>query len=147
MTLNDLPALNALLNCTSAILLGLGLYLIKTGRRRAHGRCMASALAVSACFLISYVTYHVGMKQMYGTAHTSFQDPAWFRPIYLTILLSHIVLAMAVVPLALITVTRAARRRWESHVRIARWTWPVWMYVSVTGVVIYLILYWIFPQG
>jgi uncharacterized membrane protein YozB (DUF420 family) len=86
------------------------------------------------------------MKQVYGEAHTRFVDPAWFRPIYLGILLTHLVGAMAIVPLVLLTTVRAWRERFDAHKRIARWTWPVWMYVSVTGVVIYLLLYQIFPQ-
>ena len=107
---------------------------------------MVAALSTSTLFLISYVVYHVGMQRLYGEAHTTFQNPAWFRPIYLTILLTHLVLAIAIVPMVLMTVVRAAKGDFERHKRIARWTWPAWMYVSVTGVVIYLILYQIFPQ-
>lgn len=146
MSLSHLPILNATLNGTSALLLCLGFYFIKRGQRRAHQRCMLAALGTSTLFLISYVVYHVGMQRLHGEAHTTFQDPAWFRPIYLTILVTHLVLAIAIVPLVLVTVFRALKGRFEMHAKIARWTWPIWMYVSVTGVVIYLILYQIFPQ-
>jgi uncharacterized membrane protein YozB (DUF420 family) len=83
---------------------------------------------------------------MYGSAHTRFANPGWFRPIYLGILFTHLVGAIAIVPMVVVTVSRALRARFDRHKRIARWTWPVWMYVSVTGVVIYLLLYQVFPQ-
>ncbi len=146
MSLSDLPALNACLNGASAILLCAGFFFIKKGNKVAHRNCMIAALCTSTLFLASYVTYHVGMQRLHGEAHTSFQDPAWFRPIYLTILFTHLVLAIAIVPMVIMTVIRAARKDFEKHARIARWTWPAWMYVSVTGVIIYLILYQIFPQ-
>ena len=101
---------------------------------------MIGALITSTLFLISYLTYHS------FAGRTVFQNPQWFRPIYLLILLTHTILAAAIVPLVLVTVSRAVRRKWELHKKIARWTWPIWMYVSVTGVVIYLLLYQIFPQ-
>lgn len=147
MTLTDLPALNAVLNGCSALLLCFGWRFIKKGNRNAHRNCMVAALLTSTLFLVSYVTYHIGMQQLHGEAHTPFRDPAWFRPIYLTILFSHLALAIAIVPMVLMTVIRAAKGNFEKHARIARWTWPAWMYVSVTGVIIYLILYQIFPQG
>jgi uncharacterized membrane protein YozB (DUF420 family) len=86
------------------------------------------------------------MKKLHGAAHTTFLEPAWFRPIYLTILFTHLIGAFAIVPLVLITVTRALRERFDRHKAIARWTLPIWLYVSVTGVVIYALLYQIFPQ-
>ena len=101
---------------------------------------MVGALVCSALFLASYLTYH------WFAGRTVFREPAWFRPIYLTLLLTHTVLAVAIVPLILITATRAFREKFEAHKKIARWTWPLWMYVSVTGVVIYFLLYQIFPQ-
>ena len=97
-------------------------------------------------FLTCYVIYHVGMQRVYGSAHTRFVDPAWFRPWYLALLASHLLLAIAIVPMVLMTVYHAIRGNFEKHRKIARWTWPCWMYVSVTGVVIYLLLYRIFPQ-
>jgi uncharacterized membrane protein YozB (DUF420 family) len=102
---------------------------------------MVSALVTSVIFLACYLTYHFNVQVV-----TRFRDPSWFRPIYLTILISHTLLAMAVVPLVLTVVWKAIRGRFEQHKRWARWTWPIWMYVSVTGVIIYLLLYRIFPQ-
>lgn len=146
MSLADLPAINASLNLTSAVLLSFGYGFIRRGNRVAHRKCMVAALISSTAFLVCYVAYHVGMKQMHGTAHTRFVDPAWFRPYYLGLLLTHLVAAIAIVPLVIMTASRAFRERFEAHQRIARWTWPLWMYVSVTGVLIYLLLYQIFPQ-
>jgi uncharacterized membrane protein YozB (DUF420 family) len=146
MNFTDLPLLNAGLNGLATVLLLAGYVFIKRGNRVAHRNCMIGALLTSAVFLACYLTYHYKMKQVYGEAHTRFVDPAWFRPIYLGILLTHLVGAMAIVPLVLLTTVRAWRERFDAHKRIARWTWPVWMYVSVTGVVIYLLLYQIFPQ-
>lgn len=146
MSLSQLPALNAVLNSICSVLLIVGLIYIKRGNRVAHMRCMIAALITSTLFLASYLTYHYQMKQLYGTAHTKFVDPAWFRPIYLTILFTHLVLAIAILPLIAITLTRALRERFDKHRAIARWTWPIWMYVSVTGVLIYFLLYHIFPQ-
>ena len=98
-------------------------------------------------FLASYLTYHGYLAYGLHRGPTVFTNPAWFRPIYLAILLSHTVLAVVIVPLALVTLSRALKQRFDPHRRIARWTWPLWMYVSVTGVLIYLLLYQVFPQG
>jgi uncharacterized membrane protein YozB (DUF420 family) len=141
MTIHDLPAVNATLNGLSAIFLSLGFFFIKRGQKIAHRNCMISAFCTSAIFLGCYLTYHLTVKTI-----THFLEPAWFRPIYLTILLTHTVLAVAIVPLILMTLWRAKKQNFEAHKKIARWTWPLWMYVSVTGVVIYLLLYQIFPQ-
>ena len=146
MSLTDLPAVNAGLNGLSAIFLTAGYYFIRHGHRTVHRNCMLSAFVSSTVFLGCYLTYHIGMKIHYGRGHTAFLEPQWFRPIYLFILFSHLTLAIAIVPLALITLHRAVTQRFELHKKIARWTWPIWMYVSVTGVVIYLVLYKIFPQ-
>jgi uncharacterized membrane protein YozB (DUF420 family) len=140
MTLSSLPAVNACLNTAGAILLGLGYYFIRRGNRQGHQRCMVAAFVVSCLFLACYLTYHVQAPR------TVFREPPWFRPIYLVILLSHTVLAAAIVPLALLALYRAWQGQFERHKRLARWTWPVWMYVSVTGVLIYLLLYHIFRQ-
>jgi putative membrane protein len=142
----DLPAVNAVLNSLSAVFLMTGWVFIKRQNQSAHIKCMIAALITSTAFLTCYVYYHYKMKQVYGEAHTSFQDPAWFRPIYLAILFTHLIGAFAIVPLVIMTVTWAIRRRFESHKKVSRWTWPLWMYVSVTGVLIYLLLYQIFPQ-
>lgn len=140
MNLSDLPAVNACLNGLSTIFLTAGFILIRRGRRDAHRNCMVAALITSTLFLTCYLIYH------YNAGRTTFQNPQWFRPYYLVILLTHTVLAVAIVPMVLVTVWHAIRQRWESHKRIARWTWPVWIYVSVTGVLIYFLLYQIFPQ-
>jgi len=146
MSFTDLPAVNACLNSLSTVLLTVGFIFIKRGNKNAHRNCMVGALVTSTIFLVCYLIYHYKMKQAYGEAHTKFLDPAWFRPIYLAILFTHLIGAFLIVPLVIITVTRAARQRFDLHKKIARWTWPIWMYVSVTGVVIYLLLYQIFPQ-
>lgn len=146
MNYTDLPALNAILNLISTLFLTVGYVFIRRGRPIAHRNCMVAALASSVLFLASYVTYHVTMQRIHGSAHTRFVDPAWFRPFYLVILVTHLIGAMVIVPLVLMTVSRAFREKFEAHKRIARWTWPVWMYVSITGVIIYLLLYRIFPQ-
>ena len=146
MTLSDLPAVNASLNGLSTVLLVLGWSHIKAGRRIAHRNCMVGAFVTSSLFLACYLTYHFQMQKLHGRAHTSFTEPAWFRPIYLAILVTHLVGAFAILPLVTLTFHRAIKERFELHKRIARWTLPVWLYVSVTGVVIYLLLYQVFPQ-
>ncbi len=146
MQLQDLPMINAILNSCSALLLLAGYVAIKRDQKERHKRCMVSALITSTLFLTCYVIYHVGMQRVYGSAHTRFVEPAWFRPWYLALLASHLLLAIAIVPMVLMTVYHAIRGNFEKHRKIARWTWPCWMYVSVTGVVIYLLLYRIFPQ-
>jgi len=135
MSLSDLPALNATLNATSAVLLMSGYAFIRRGYVRRHRAAMISACIVSALFLTSYVIYHanIGSKPFQG------QGP--IRLVYFAILLTHVLLAVAVPPLALITLSRGLRARFDRHVAIARWTFPIWMYVSVTGVIVYLMLY------
>ena len=140
MTVHDLPKVNATLNGLSAILLAFGYFFIRRKNIAAHKVCMISAFTTSVIFLICYLTYH------YFVGVTRFRDPAWFKPIYLTLLFTHTVLAVVIVPLILVTLNRALKARFELHRRIARWTWPLWMYVSVTGVVVYYILYVKFPQ-
>jgi uncharacterized membrane protein YozB (DUF420 family) len=142
----DLPAVNGFLNGLSAVLLGAGYYFIRRKNRLAHRNCMVAAFGTSVLFLVCYIVYHGYLALHLHRGPTLFKDPAWFRPIYLAILLTHTALAIAIVPLACITLARALRRRFDQHRRIARWTWPLWMYVSVTGVLIYLLLYRIFPQ-
>jgi uncharacterized membrane protein YozB (DUF420 family) len=141
MPVADLPAWNALLNGLSACLLALGYAHVRRGRREAHRRCMLGACGTSVAFLISYLTYHASVQTV-----TRFVEPGWFRPIYLVILLTHTLLAAVLVPLVCVTLFLAWRQRFDTHRRIARWTWPIWMYVSVTGVGIYLLLYHVFPQ-
>ena len=140
MSISDLPAINASLNGLSAIFLSAGWIFIKTGKKIAHRNCMMAAFCTSTVFLACYLVYHA------NAGRTVFQNPQWFRPYYLALLLSHTVLAVVIVPMILITLSRAWKQKFDKHKVIARWTWPLWMYVSVTGVVIYLLLYKIFPQ-
>jgi uncharacterized membrane protein YozB (DUF420 family) len=135
VTLRDLPALNAALNAAAALALLVGFWLIRRGRWRAHRAAMLTALALSAAFLASYLVYH------FNVGSVRFSGEGWVRRLYLGILLTHTVLAAAVPVLALITVSRALRRHFPRHRAIARWTLPIWLYVSVTGVVIYWMLY------
>jgi putative membrane protein len=141
MTVHDLPAVNASLNGLSAMFLTLGYVFIRNKNKIAHRNCMLAAVATSIAFLCCYLTYHLNVQTV-----THFRDPAWFRPIYLVILLTHTVLAAVIVPLILLTLYRAGRQNFEAHKKVARWTWPLWIYVSVTGVTVYLLLYRIFPQ-
>jgi uncharacterized membrane protein YozB (DUF420 family) len=135
VSLQDLPGVNAALNATTALLLATGYLLIRRGRRRAHRAVMLAAFGVSSVFLASYLWYH---------AHAGvvrFTGRGWIRPVYFAILLSHTVLAAAIVPLVLVTLTRGLRADFPRHARLARWTLPVWLYVSVTGVVVYVMVY------
>ncbi len=135
MDVGDLPALNASLNLFSALLLGCGYYFIRRREVGRHRFCMVAAFVVSCFFLASYLVYH------YHAGSVPFTKQGWIRPLYFTILITHIILAAAIVPLALVTLYRAWRERFDRHRQIARWTLPIWMYVSVTGVVIYWMLY------
>jgi protein SCO1/2/putative membrane protein len=139
------PEVNATLNATSAVLLAIAFVLIKKGKWRAHGYTMAAALLTSTAFLACYLTYHA-IRVRQGIGVTRFPDHAILRPVYLTILLTHTVLAAVIVPLILITVARAYLRQWHRHVRIAPPTLALWMYVSVTGVVVYWMLYHVAPN-
>lgn len=141
MTWHDLPAVNASLNGLSAVLLTAGYVCIRRGKMAAHRKFMLGAVTASTLFLACYLYYH------YHAGRTIFRDPAWFRPIYLTLLLTHTVLAVTIVPLIGVTLSRALRERFALHKKIARWTWPLWMYVSLTGVLIYFLLYHLFPQS
>jgi uncharacterized membrane protein YozB (DUF420 family) len=135
MDLSDLPTLNAALNGTAAVFLTTGYVMIRRGRVDAHKRCMLAALATSALFLVSYVVYHanVGSRPFPGAGGA--------RIVYFGILITHVILAAVILPMALVTATRGLKAQYDRHVRIARWTLPLWIYVSVTGVVIYVMLY------
>ena len=133
------PALNAILNGTAAVLLVIAHRFITRGKIEQHKRTMIAAFATSTLFLINYLTYHA---LIHGSKH--FPAQGWVRYLYFTILLSHTVLAAVIVPLVLITLTRGLKRNYPKHRAIARWTYPIWLYVSVTGVVIYLMLYQLF---
>jgi len=146
MSVHDLPAVNASLNGLSGIFLTLGFIFIRRKNKIAHRNCMVSAFVTSILFLTCYLIYHGYRYFVLHVGPTRFLEPEWFKPIYLVILGTHTILAMVIVPLILITLWRAKKERFELHKKIARWTWPLWMYVSVTGVIVYLLLYQIFPQ-
>ena len=146
MTILDLPAVNGSLNGLSAFFLTAGYYFIRRKQVTAHRNCMIAAFVTSTLFLACYLTYHFYLAYYLHRGPTRFTDPAWFRPIYLVLLGTHTLLAVVIVPMVLITLNRALRQRYELHRKIARWTWPLWMYVSVTGVLIYFLLYQIFPH-
>lgn len=132
------PAINATLNGTSAVLLVTAHSMIKRGRVATHRALMLTAVATSTLFLISYLYYHAHV----GSVH--FQGRGWSRPVYFSILISHTILAATIVPLVIITLSRALREHFDQHRAIARWTYPLWLYVSITGVVIYFMLYHLF---
>jgi uncharacterized membrane protein YozB (DUF420 family) len=135
MAVGDLPAVNAALNALAAVLLVFGYVLIRRGAVRQHRAVMLAAFGTSALFLTSYLVYHanVGSRPFPG------QGPV--RLVYFAVLITHVVLAAAVLPLALVTLSRGLRSRFDRHVKVARWTLPIWLYVSVTGVIVYLMLY------
>jgi uncharacterized membrane protein YozB (DUF420 family) len=131
----DLPALNAALNATSAVFLSIGWLLIRRRKIEAHRLCMLGAFVMSTLFLISYVVYHANVGSV------PYRGQGAIRMVYFAILITHVILAAAILPLAIVTLSRALSRRFDRHRRIARWTLPIWLYVSVTGVVIYVMLY------
>jgi uncharacterized membrane protein YozB (DUF420 family) len=129
-------ALNAILNGTSAVLLAAGYTAIRSGKIQVHKKFMLSAFVASCAFLVSYVIYHVRIHQV-----IHFQGQGWIRPVYFTILISHTILAVVIVPLIIITLRRAWFARFDKHRIIARWTLPLWFYVSITGVIVYFMVY------
>jgi len=133
------PALNATLNATSALLLAGGYAAIRAGKMQVHKRFMLSAFWVSVVFLVSYVIYHLRVKQV-----VLFQGQGWIRPVYFTLLLSHTILAIVIVPMILVTLRRAWMEKFDKHRLIARWTLPLWFYVCVTGVIVYFMVYQIY---
>ena len=135
MEIQDLPALNAALNATAGVFISTGYLFIRQGHQTAHKRCMLAALATSTLFLVSYVVYHA------STGSRPYQGEGLSRIVYFTILITHVVLAASVPPLAIVTLTRGLKGRYPQHRKIARWTFPIWMYVSVTGVLVYVLLY------
>ena len=141
MGLDVLPALNATLNATSGTLLLIGYVLIRTRRIQAHRRCMIAAFTASCLFLVSYVVYHAQVGSV------PFTRQGWVRPLYFTILITHVILAAVTLPLAVVTLNRGLKGRFAKHRAVARWTFPLWLYVSVTGVMVYVLLYqptWLF---
>jgi uncharacterized membrane protein YozB (DUF420 family) len=135
MTIHTLPAVNATLNALSGILLLAGYLLIRAGRFQQHRRCMLAAFAASSLFLACYLVYHAQVGSVPFTRH------GFVRPLYFTILITHVSLAVVVLPLAIVTLSRGLNARYLKHRAIARWTFPIWMYVSVTGVLVYVLLY------
>ena len=133
--ISDLATVNAGLNATAAVLIGTGFYFIKRKNIQAHKACMIAAMVVSAVFLTSYLVYH------YNVGSVRFTKQGWIRGVYFPLLLTHTVLAAVVLPMVLRSAFLALKGRFGKHVRIARWTFPVWMYVSVTGVIVYIMLY------
>ena len=133
--ISDLATVNAGLNATAAVLIGTGFYFIKQKNIQAHKACMIAAMVVSAVFLTSYLVYH------YNVGSVRFTKQGWIRGVYFPLLLTHTVLAAVVLPMILRSAFLALKGRFAKHVRIARWTFPVWMYVSVTGVIVYIMLY------
>ena len=143
MTVADLPALNAGLNATAGVLLMAGFVFIKTERKIAHRNCMAAAFLVSCVFLATYVLH----KFLVHGIHTPFGGAGFWKAFYYAMLTSHVILAMVIVPLILVTMAHAAKARFEKHRAWARWTFPLWLYVSVTGVLVYFMLYQWFPKA
>jgi putative membrane protein len=135
-----LPHVNAVLNTTSALLLLAGFRFIRRGRIQAHRNCQVTAVVTSTLFLVSYLTYH------YYHGSTRFAGQGLVRPLYFAILITHTILAVVIVPLIVVTLYRAARGDFIRHRRLARWTLPLWLYVSVTGVIVYLMLYHLYPS-
>ena len=135
MTVHDLPAVNATLNAISAVLLCIAFVFIRQRRIEAHRRTMLAAFATSSLFLICYIVYHAQVGSV------RFTRQGFVRPLYFTILITHVSLAAAVLPLAIVTLSRALKARFDRHRAIARWTLPIWLYVSVTGVLVYVLLY------
>jgi uncharacterized membrane protein YozB (DUF420 family) len=135
LTIHDLPAVNATLNALSGILLLIGYLLIRRGRIQQHRRVMIAAFVTSSLFLVFYLTYHAEVGSV------RFTRQGFVRPLYFSILITHVVLAAAVLPLAIVTLSRGLKKRYPRHRAIARWTFPIWMYVSITGVLVYVLLY------
>jgi uncharacterized membrane protein YozB (DUF420 family) len=135
MTVTDLPALNATLNAISTVLLLTGYVFIRRGEWRKHRACMIAALVMSALFLTSYVIYHLQVGSV------PFTKTGWIRTVYFAVLIPHVILAAVITPMVIVTVSRALSGRFDKHRAIARWTLPLWLYVSVTGVIVYLMLY------
>ena len=139
------PHLNAFLNALSGVCLIFGLFFVLTKRIHAHRFCMITACSVSALFLVCYITYHTIRTYYFGLGPTKFTGEGVVRPIYFTILTSHTILAIVVTPFVILTLWRALKGRFDAHRRLARLIYPVWLYVSVTGVIVYLFLYQLYP--
>ena len=141
MSVEQLPALNATLNGLATVFLLLGYFFIKKGNRESHKKCMIAAFCTSTVFLACYLYYHFTVE-----AVTRFTNPAWFKPFYLILLFTHVVLAVVMLPFIFKALWHAYKGQFEKHKKVVKWAWPMWLYVSITGVLVYLILYQIFPQ-
>jgi putative membrane protein len=137
VTISDLPALNATLNAISAVFISLGWNRIRRGHWQQHVVCMIAAIITSTLFLTSYITYHVAR----GGQATKFSGLGLVRPIYFVILITHVLLAFTILPMVIVTLVPTFQKRWDKHRRVGKWTMPIWLYVSVTGVLVYLMLY------
>lgn len=140
MSIRMLPALNAILNATSGILIIIGYVMIRRKKVAAHRACMIGAVSTSIIFLISYLIYH------FNVGATRFAGTGWSRPFYFTVLISHTILAVMLVPFVVVTLRRALKGDFARHRKVARWTFPMWVYVSITGVIVYFMLYHWFPS-
>jgi uncharacterized membrane protein YozB (DUF420 family) len=137
----DLPHVNAALNAVTIVFLSAGYYFIRSGEREKHKACMLGAIAVSAAFLVTYLIYH------FNSGLARFGGEGWIRPVYFTILIVHVIVAVVITVMVPVTVVRALAGRFDRHRRIARWTWPLWMYVAISGVVVYVMAIHMFPYG
>jgi uncharacterized membrane protein YozB (DUF420 family) len=142
MSIDMMPTLNAILNASSGLFITIGYVFIRQRKISAHKACMIGALTCSSLFLISYVTYHIG----FGKGVTRFTGTGFVRWFYLSVLTSHTILAVVIVPFVILTFRRAFRGDFARHRAVARWTFPMWLYVSVTGVMVYFMLYHIYPS-
>ncbi len=140
MSLSLLPTINAILNATSGVLIIIGYVMIRRGKVNAHRACMIGAVSASVIFLISYIIYH------FNVGATRFAGTGWTRPFYFTVLISHTILAVVLAPVVVVTLRRALKGDFTRHLKIARWTFPIWVYVSITGVLVYFMLYHWFPS-
>ena len=141
MSISDLPAINASLNLVSTVFISMGWYLIRRGAWRRHVACMITAVVSSAFFLVGYIVYHVHVGEK-SSGYTG-----WIAAIYFPLLATHVLLAFVTLPLVIVTLVPVFQRRWDRHRRLGRWTMPIWLYVSVTGVLVYLMVYKWFPPA
>ena len=142
MSIDMLPTLNAILNASSGVLITIGYVLIRRRNVNAHRACMIGAVVCSSLFLVSYLTYHIG----FGKGVTRFTGTGSVRTLYFIILISHTILAVIIVPFVIVTLRRALKVKFAKHRQVARWTFPMWLYVSVTGVIVYFMLYHLYPS-
>jgi putative membrane protein len=146
MNIFDLPPVNATLNGLSTCLIAAGWSAIRRDRKRVHIACMVTALVCSTVFLSCYLTYHFGLLSSVGEGSVKFTADGWVRPVYYIILVTHLILAFTILPLVIITVIPALRARFDRHRKLGRFTMPIWLYVSITGVIVYFMLYQWYPS-